>query len=267
MIGVNQNSDPDVVSFMVLEHGASSRLVATLKPGQPISIMGPTGCYSKIPTESQKKNIMIIGGALAASHLRSLGPALRKVGHRVFYVALMETANELYCQEELEAVSDVVFWLTRKGGRIKPRRSQDRAAQGELISVLRRYAIEQPSLPLQTIDRVHVIGSTHLLRQVQKGREGLLKEYFKPEAEFVASVYGPMQCMMKGVCAQCLQWQIDPNTGKRTKAVYACSWQHQPIELVDIKNIEERFSQNRTQEILSNLWLDYLFATEKIERV
>ncbi|WP_082160426.1 FAD-dependent oxidoreductase [Candidatus Coxiella mudrowiae] len=266
MIGVNQNADPDVVSFMVLEHGASSRLVATLKPGQPISIMGPTGCYSKISTESQK-NIMIIGGALAASHLLSLGPALRKVGHRVFYVALMETANELYCQEELEAVSDVVFWLTQKGGRIKARRSQDRAAQGELISVLRRYAIEQPSLPLQTIDRVYVIGSTHLLRQVQKGREGLLKEYFKPEAEFVASVYGPMQCMMKGVCAQCLQWQIDPSTGKRTKAVYACSWQHQPIELVDIKNIEERFSQNRTQEILSNLWLDYLFATEKIERV
>ena len=266
MIGVNLNTDPDVVSFMVLERGASSRLVATLKPGQPISIMGPTGCYSNIPQENQK-NIMIIGGSLAALHLRSLGPTLQKAGHRVFYVALMETANELYCQEELEAVSDIILWLTKKGEMIKPRRSQDRAAQGELISVLRRYAIEIPPIPLRAIDRVYVIGSTHLLRKVQKGRNGLLQEYFKPEAEFVASVYGPMQCMMKGVCAQCLQWQIDPNTGQRTKAIYACSWQHQPMELVDIKNIEERLSQNRTQEILSDLWLDYLFETEKIERV
>ncbi len=60
---------------------------------------------------------------------------------------------------------------------------------------------------------------------------------------------------------------IDPATGKRTKAVYACSWQHQPMELIDIKNIDERLLQNRTQEILSDVWLDYLFATESIERV
>lgn len=266
MIGVNSNFDPDVVSFMVLERGASSRLVAALKPGQPISIMGPTGCYSKIPQESQK-NIMLIGGSLAASYLRSLGPTLQKMGHHVFYVALMETANELYYQEELEALSDIILWLTEKGAMIKARRSQDRTAQGELISVLRRYAIEVSPIPLKAIDCVYVIGSTHLLRKVQKARNGVLQEYFKPEAEFVASVYGPMQCMMKGVCAQCLQWQIDPKTGQRTKAVYACSWQHQPMELIDIKNIEERLSQNRTQEILSDLWLDYLFATENIKRV
>ena len=72
-----------------------------------------------------------------------------------------------------------------------------------------------------------------------------------------------MQCMLKGVCAQCLQWQIDPKTGLRTKAVYACSWQHQPMEKVDIHNLNERLGQNRAQEILTNLWLDYLQA-EKI---
>ena len=267
MIGMNQDADPDVVSFMVLERGASSRLIATLKPNQPISIMGPTGCYSKIPQDGQK-NIMIIGGSLAASYLRSVGSTLQKVGHHVFYVALMETASELYCREELETISNVILWLTPKGGEIiRSRRAQDRTAQGELISVLRSYAEMMPPIPLQTIDHVYVIGSTDLLQQVQKGRNGILQKYFKPEAEFVASVYGPMQCMMKGVCAQCLQWQIDPHTGQRTKAVYACSWQHQPMELVDIKNIEERLSQNRIQEILSDLWLDYLFATEKIERV
>ncbi|WP_069471576.1 hypothetical protein [Candidatus Marithrix sp. Canyon 246] len=24
----------------------------------------------------------------------------------------------------------------------------------------------------------------------------------------VGSIHGPMQCMLKGVCAQCLQWQL-----------------------------------------------------------
>jgi len=73
--------------------------------------------------------------------------------------------------------------------------------------------------------------------------------------------------MLKGICAQCLQWQIDPATGQRTKAVFACSWQDQPLDIVDIDNLEERLSQNRLQEQLSNLWLDYLFAHYEIGRV
>ena len=266
MIGAKQNHDPGVVSFMILERGASSRLIATLKPNQPISIMGPTGCASKVPT-GRSKTVMIIGGCMAASHLRSLGPIFRRAGHRIFYVAMMETAEELFCREELEAASDAILWLTEKGEKVDSIRPQDRTRQGELISALRDYALQPSPILLQSIDQVYVVGSTQLLRRVQKARASLLKEYFHPDVEFIASVYGPMQCMMKGICAQCLQWQIDPVTGKRTKAVYACSWQHQPMEAVDIKNIDERLSQNCTQEILADLWLDYLFATERIERV
>ena len=266
MIGTTQNYDPDVVSFMVLERGVSSRLIATLKANQPISIMGPTGCAIKTPDGS--KTIMIIGDCcMAASHVRSLGPIFRRAGHRIFYIAMMETAEELFCKEELEAASDAILWLTKKGKKINAARPQDRTRQGELISVLHDYALKPSFVPLKSIDQVYVVGSTELLRCVQKARMSLLKEYFHLDVEFIASVYGPMQCMMKGLCAQCLQWQIDPITGKRTKAVYACSWQHQPMEVVDIKNIDERLSQNRTQEILANLWLDYLFTTEKINRV
>ncbi|QTS83898.1 Dihydroorotate dehydrogenase B (NAD(+)) electron transfer subunit [Coxiella endosymbiont of Amblyomma nuttalli] len=267
MIGANQSHDPDVMSFMILERGASSRLIATLKPNQPISIMGPTGCASKIPTDKSPKTIMIVGGYMAAAHLRSLGPIFRQAGHRIFYVAMMETAEELFYKEELEATSDAILWITKKGEMVYPIRPQDSTKQGELTSALRDYALKPSSILLQSIDQVYVVGSTQLLRCVQKARKDCLKEYFQSGVKFIASVYGPMQCMIKGVCAQCLQWQIDPITGKRTKAVYACSWQHQPMEVVDIDNIDERLSQNCAQEILSNLWLDYLFATERIERI
>jgi NAD(P)H-flavin reductase len=189
---------------------------------------------------------------------------LKKLGHRVILVSLMRTAEELYCQAELEAASDVILWLTDNGALVAAHREQDISDHGELITVLRKYA---EKIALNTVDQVMVVGSADLIRRVQQARVGLLKDHFSANCEFIASVYGPMQCMMKGVCAQCLQWQIDPATGKRTKAVYACSWQHQPMQVVDLHNVDERLSQNRVEEILTNLWLDYLFATGKVLRV
>jgi NADPH-dependent glutamate synthase beta subunit-like oxidoreductase/NAD(P)H-flavin reductase len=272
MVGATHSDEADVLSFMILERGASSRLVATLKAGQLVSLMGPTGCRSKIPEEGGK-TVMIIGGSMASAHLRSLGPALRAKGHRVFYVALMESAAELHSQEILQEASDVILWVAEKGEALIPGRPQDLATTGELISVLRDYALGtlsskvHSSIRLDEVDQVIVVGASELLRRVQQARTGFLKDYFRQDVEFVASVYGPMQCMLKGVCAQCLQWQIDPKTGERTKAVYACSWQHQPMENVDIGNIDERLAQNRVQEILTDLWLDYLFETHQVERV
>ncbi|HKK13779.1 MAG TPA: hypothetical protein VKA14_03885, partial [Gammaproteobacteria bacterium] len=81
------------------------------------------------------------------------------------------------------------------------------------------------------------------------------------------SISGPMQCMLKGVCSQCLQWQIDPATGERTKAVFACSWQDEPLEIVDLDNLDERLVQNRLQERLTDLWLDHLLEQGTVGRV
>ena len=58
-----------------------------------------------------------------------------------------------------------------------------------------------------------------------------------------------------GVCAQCLQWQIDPATGLRTRAVFSCAEQDQPLAWVDLENLAARQAQNRLSERLSNQWL------------
>ena len=124
---------------------------------------------------------------------------------------------------------------------------------------------QESSFPIAKVNRVIVIGGSALVKEVRDSAQ--LKALIAEKAEYLASVYGPMQCMLKGVCAQCLQWQVDPTTGQRKKAVYACSWQHQPMEKIDVNNIDERLGQNRSQEILSNLWLDYLFAAHSVERI
>ena len=112
-----------------------------------------------------------------------------------------------------------------------------------------------------------IIGSNRLVRLIRDARGAELREYFCKHPQTIASISTPMQCMLKGVCSQCLQWQIDPDTGRRTKAVFGCSWQDQPLDIVDLDNLDERLSQNRLQEHLTNLWLDYLFAHNTIAHV
>ncbi len=262
--------DNGIIYLMVLEEGASSRLCATFRAGEPISLMGPTGVRTTIPNGGE--TVMVIGGRLGAADIRAVGPAMRAAGNRVLYIAGFQTADEVYCQDDLEAAADVIVWITACGEPVPVRRPQDYAASGDFLDSLTRYAAGKlsdvaPAIPLTEVTRVLIIGSHRLVRMISEARRGALRDYFSQSPQFIASVHGPMQCMLKGVCAQCLQWQIDPVTGQRTKAVFACSWQDQPLDMVDINNLDERLSQNRLQERLSNFWLDYLFAHYEIERV
>ncbi|KPK52372.1 MAG: hypothetical protein AMS22_09235, partial [Thiotrichales bacterium SG8_50] len=59
----------------------------------------------------------------------------------------------------------------------------------------------------------------------------------------------------------------DPHTGQRTKAVFSCSWQDQPLDIVDLDNLDERLAQNKVQEHLTNLWLDHLLETGQVSRI
>ncbi len=270
LLACDVDKEAGTLSFMVLEHGVSSRLFATLKKDDPITVMGPAGVRTKIPEEGE--TVLILGGRLSAAQLLSVGTALRAAGNKVLYFGGFETAAEVFCQKEMEAAADRIIWVTQHGAPVQTNRPQDRSVSGDLISALESYAkgemdIDVPEIPLSQVNRVLLIGKFPFLRAMQMAKATFLKAHFSTDTKWIASVYGPMQCMLKGVCAQCLVWQVDPETGKRTKAVFACSWHDQPFELVDVNNLEERLAQNQMQETLSNLWLDYLFTQEVVERV
>jgi hypothetical protein len=271
LTGVTHETDPDCVSLMVLEVGASSRLCATLRVGQPIVLMGPTGKPTEIP---QGETILVAGGRRGAAVMLTLGPALRRAGNRVIYFAGFRTADEAFLQERLQEAADVVVWCTAGGPPITPRRPQDRTMTGDFIDIVKHYADgglepagQASTFSLNKIDRLLAIGSERLLRMVQEARTGRLSSYFCNNVRAIGSVGSPMQCMLQGVCAQCLQWQIDPATGKRTRAVFSCAGQDQPLDWVDLDNLYARLAQNRLPEHLTNLWLDYLFARSAVEHV
>jgi len=253
------------VSLMVTEYGASSRLVATLAPGEPVLLMGPAGVRTKIPEDGE--TVLVVGGRRAAATLLSVGPALRAKGNRVLFAAGFESADEIFCRDEVEAAADTILWVTHQGTKVAPRRAQDRAAQGDLLEALAAYAANNPPIKLEDVDRLLVIGNAGLVRRVRDARRGALGQYLAKNPVAIGSANSVMQCMLKGVCAQCLQWQIDPATGLRTKAVFACSWQDEPIDIIDLDSLDERLAQNRLQEHLTNLWLDHLFARAGTARV
>lgn len=251
------------LTFLVTESNATAKLCATLKPNEPVSLMGPTGVRARIPTEHE--TVLIMGNASSFAFLRSYGSEMRAAGNHVIFMGYFTQANELYCQKECEDAADTIIWITKQGERVISHRDTDYSVISDnIITTLIEHAHE---ISLSDVDRIFIVGDTDLLRTFQAARKPLLKEYLLKDPKVFGSVYGNMQCMLKGVCAQCLQWQIDPETGQRTKAVFACSWQDQPLEIIDIDHIDARQSQNRLLDQLGNLWVDHIFKEYDIARV
>ncbi|ARU31573.1 pyridine nucleotide-disulfide oxidoreductase [Sulfuriferula sp. AH1] len=271
LTGARVETDSGLISLMILEAGASSRLCATLQVNTPVVLMGPTGKATELP---ENQTVLVTAGRRGAAVMGTLGPALRARGNRVLYFAGFRTADEVYQQDRLEEAADAVIWCTASGHPIPARRPQDSSLTGDYMTMLRRYADGEfagsdPAtlIPLSSVDRVLVIGSRVLLRMMQDAMQGDLRTRFRSDVTAICSVPSPMQCMLQGVCAQCLQWHVDPATGLRTRAVFSCAGQDQPLQWVDMDNLDARLAQNSMAEKLTNIWLDYLLVRSGIAHV
>ncbi len=253
----------DMIRLLVLQWGTGPRVVNRLEPGDPIILMGPTGAPIDIP---ENQTVLVVAGRWGAAVMLDIGPALREAGNRVLYLAAFGSASELDYQTELEAAADQIIWCVGQGPLIKSNRPRDISIEAsDVIEVLRRYGdgeLGDGGLSLAEIDRLMVMGSTGLLKGLQAALKGELATRFKPQLLATGTVGSPMQCMLKGVCAQCLQWQIDPKTGERTRAVFSCAAQDQPLAWIDLDNLSARQRQNSLADQLSALWLDYVLEQE-----
>jgi hypothetical protein len=204
----------------------------------------------------------VIAGRWGAAVMLDIGSALRSAGNTVIYLAAFEKAGDVDYVDELEAGADKIIWCVQKGDKIPARRPQDLSIEATDMIALLKTLHQSGDLNTLEIDRLMAMGSTGLLKGLQQAisQGGDLFQQFKPDLEMTGTVGSPMQCMMKGVCGQCLQWQIDPETGKRTKAVFSCAGQDQPLKAIDLDNLAARTSQNRLLERISAQWLTHVLA-------
>lgn len=256
LTGASVNHEQGLLSTIVLEMGGSSDLCALLKPGDPVILMGPTGTPTETPS---KETVLLAGGGLGNAVLFSIGQQLRASGSRVVYFAGYKKIIDRYKVEEIEAAADVVIWVCDEAPGFTPGREGDSAFVGNIVEAMAAYGrgeLGDPEIPLNAVDRLIVIGSDGMMRAVQQARHSVLRPYLKPDHHAIASINSPMQCMMKEICAQCLQVHKDPNTGKET-VVFSCFNQDQPLDHVEFSSLRSRLSQNGTQEKLTKLWIDH----------
>jgi hypothetical protein len=121
----------------------------------------------------------------------------------------------------------------------------------------------EPLFDLREVDRLIAIGSDRMMAAVKLARHETLAPYFKAGHVGVGSINSPMQCMMKEVCAQCLQRHVDPETGAES-FVFSCFNQDQLLDRVDFQNLNARLRANTVQEKQANLWLDKLFKDANV---
>ncbi len=254
-----------LLSMIVLEMGVSSRLVAMLKPGDRVAVMGPTGTPTEIPRDEK---VILCGGGLGNAVLFSIGKAMRANGCTVVYFAGYRKGEDLFRREDVEDSADQVIWSSDTGAEIEPRRAQDAYHRGNILEAMVAYAkgeLGDRVVPFDQAERYVVIGSDRMMAAVQAARHGLLAPYLRPHVA-IGSINSPMQCMMKEVCAQCLQRHVDPETGKE-EFIFSCFNQDQHLDSVDFHFLNSRLKGNTVLEKVSNLWLDHLFAIERPEMV
>src|SRR5688572_5607571 len=232
LTGAWVDREKGLISVIALEMGGSADLLAYLQPGEPVVLMGPTGTPTEIP---RGENVVLAGGGLGNAVLFSIGRALRSAGNKVVYFAGYRQLADRYRVDDIEAAADVVVWCSDEAPGFKARRPQDRAFVGNIVQAMHAYAsggLGRQEIPFSGTDRIIAIGSDRMMAAVALARRGVLQKFLKESHVAIGSINSPMQCMMKEICAQCLQPHVDPATGKTTY-VFSCFNQDQPLDQVD----------------------------------
>jgi len=256
LTGAWVDREQGLVSTIVLEMGGSSDLCALLRPGEPVVLMGPTGA----PTEIEPgETVVLAGGGLGNAVLFSIGQAFRRAGSRVLYFAGYKKMIDRYKVAEIEAAADVVVWCSDEAPGFASDRPQDRAFVGNIVQAMHAYAsgaLGEQTIRFADCDRIIAIGSDKMMAAVARARHGVLAPFLKASHRAIGSINSPMQCMMKEICAQCLQPHRDPVTGA-VSYVFSCFNQDQPLDKVDFPALDQRLRQNAVQEKLTAQWIEH----------
>ncbi|MDI9349370.1 MAG: FAD-dependent oxidoreductase [Candidatus Symbiobacter sp.] len=254
LTGATADPKAGTISMIVLEMGGGSSLCQKLKPGEPVVLMGPTGAPTEI---APGETVMLVGGGLGNAVLFSIGRAIRDAGGKVLYFAGYKTLQDRYKIAEIEQAADIVVWCCDQAPGFTPTRPHDKNFVGNIVAAMAAYGGGQLGampIKLSEVKRVIAIGSDRMMAAVAAARHATLAPYLNQDAIGIGSINSPMQCMMKEICAQCLQRQVDPATGLE-KIVFSCFNQDQLLDHVDWSCLADRLAQNSLPEKVSRRYV------------
>ncbi len=232
------------LTFYLAGTSYAEQVLLQANVGDTLSVMGPTGVRTRLPKAGE--SVMLLADAKHMVQAWSTAQHMHADGAKVTMHVLCHAGDLPRFQDACAKVCHGVHWW----------RVQDRQAFAwdDFVALTPEAMQATWDTPLSMIRSWVAPPWTDWLKlALPQWREA---GAFKTSAVCYASVAGPVQCALKGVCAQCLQWQIDPMTGRRRKAIFACSWQEQPIDGVDWQHFSDRQRLDQPMRQLNQLWWD-----------
>lgn len=223
---VNVNYRKKLLTFVIQNVGKSSSLVCQFKEGEKVILMGPTG----EPTEIiSNKNVLLIGGGIGNALFIPLARSLKDNGCSISFISGYKKHSDLIYAEKIEELSDNVIRAFE----------QDSFNPGTIINALEGAKINGL---LDNIDRIYCNGSSGMMSKILE-----YKDYFFPDIEIIYSINSLMQCMMKGICGQCIQKTKDDNG-----YIFSCARQNLNADSIDFQCLNNRLTQNSLFEKIYN---------------
>lgn len=248
---LNINKDKGLITGIVLDHGGSTSLIKNLQSNEPVIFMGPSGKPTEIPRKNE--TILLIGGGRGNMPLATIAAEFKKHDCKIIFCAGYKKNEFVVRQNEMEKGSDILIYaIEEENPALKLNRVQDRQIQGLVTDVLKKYFAQNP----QKIDRIFTIGNDKMMAEIARIRHENLVSEITQAPIAIASLNASMQCMMKGVCSQCLQKKRDNNGN--WQYFYACASQDQNMDKLDFSHLQARCGQNSAQEKITRLWIKYI---------
>jgi len=113
--------------------------------------------------------------------------------------------------------------------------NNDLTIKGNILDSI-RYA-KQSGL-LKNTQHIICIGSDRMMNAVASEKHQLFGD-----VEMICSINSPMQCMMKGICGQCVQ-----KVNNEEKYIFSCICQDQNSDIIDFDILKNRLEQNSLLE-------------------
>lgn len=224
------------ITFVIVQIGSSSKIVEYLKPNEKISLLGPLGAPTELPVNEK---ILFVGGGHFNLALIHIAYALKEKGNEIYWVAGYRASVDRTHIREMETAADKIWWYYNN--------SNPGENQGNAIDAL--HCLRDDGI-LPTIDRIFVMGSTPMQESVAKELNAL-NVFLKENVKIIANVNVPMQCMMQGICGQCI---IVSEDGIQ----FCCKNQELQIQEIPFDDLQNRSRQNSLLEKISSLWLNHI---------
>ena len=242
-------SDQNYISFIIKGNGASTKLASKLSEGENISILGPLGKSYK---DYYNSRIVIIGSEFRIFPFYDFVKKSNLKGNKVDAIFSMEDLDDLlYPEQIIPYLNKLTICNPYPDERLKKASYLKDLNKKLFFRNNLEEAIKELNLALYSAN-FYNLTNEELIKIEKIIREKSNSEKFscsKNSTEQYAHIYSPMQCMIGGICGQCI---IPLDRSKTTnKDIFSCRHQIQKLNISTTNILQKRLLQNSLLELIS----------------